>query len=133
MESRRMVWAGRAACMGEMRSAYKILVGKSEGKRPRGRPRRKWEDDIRIDVKEVTWRQWTGFIWLRMWADDSHRKTVSNLSHRLVNKVTKDIAVPAGSRTSFIQPLAGHFTAFTFTYLFIIIIIIIILITRLSQ
>jgi len=49
-KSRRMRWAGHAACMGEIRNAYKILVGKSEGKRPRGRPRRRWED-IRMDLR----------------------------------------------------------------------------------
>jgi hypothetical protein len=49
-KSRRMRWAGHAACMGERRNAYTILVGKSEGKRPRGRPRRRWED-IRMDLR----------------------------------------------------------------------------------
>jgi len=39
--------------MGEMRSVYKILVGKPEGKRPLGRPRRRWEDNIKIDLQEV--------------------------------------------------------------------------------
>jgi len=48
-----MRWAGHVACMGEMRSVYKILVGKPEGKRPLGRPRRRWEDNIKIDLQEV--------------------------------------------------------------------------------
>jgi hypothetical protein len=41
--------------MGEMRNVYNILAGKPEGKRPLGRPRHKWEDDIRMDLKEIGW------------------------------------------------------------------------------
>ena len=50
---RRLRWAGHAARMGEGRGAYRVLVGKPEGKRPLGRPRRRWEDNIRADLKEV--------------------------------------------------------------------------------
>jgi hypothetical protein len=50
MKSRRMRWAGNVARIGEMRSAYKILVGKPEGKRPLGRLRLKWVDNIRIET-----------------------------------------------------------------------------------
>jgi hypothetical protein len=49
IKSRRMRWAGHVACMGEERKLYKVLVGKPEGKRPLGRPRRRWEDGIRMD------------------------------------------------------------------------------------
>jgi hypothetical protein len=41
--------------MGEERKLYKVLVGKPEGKRPLGRPRRRWEDGIRMDLKEIGW------------------------------------------------------------------------------
>jgi hypothetical protein len=41
--------------MGEMRNAYEVSVGKPRRKRPSGRPRRRWEDDIRIDVREIRW------------------------------------------------------------------------------
>jgi hypothetical protein len=53
VKSRRMRWAGHVARMGEMRKVYKVLVGKPEGKRPLGRPRRMWEDVIRMDLREI--------------------------------------------------------------------------------
>ena len=51
--SRRMRWAGYVARMGEETGAYRVLVGKPEGKRPLGRPRRRWVDNIRMDLQEV--------------------------------------------------------------------------------
>ena len=48
-----MGWAGRVARMGERRGLYRVLVGKPEGKRLLGRPRRRWEDNIKIDLQEV--------------------------------------------------------------------------------
>ena len=53
IKSRRMGWAGHVAPMGEERGVYRILVGKPEGKRPLGRPRRRWVDNIRVDLQEV--------------------------------------------------------------------------------
>jgi len=50
-----MRWAGYAARMGEKRGVYRVLVGKPEGKRPLQRPRRRWEDNIKIDLQEVGW------------------------------------------------------------------------------
>jgi hypothetical protein len=55
IKSRRMRWAGHVARMGEKRNAYRLLVGKPEVKRPLGRPRRRWVDDIKIDLGEVGW------------------------------------------------------------------------------
>jgi hypothetical protein len=52
VKSRRMRWAGHVAHMGEDRGVYRVLVGKPEGKRPIGRPRRRWEDNIKIDLQE---------------------------------------------------------------------------------
>jgi len=49
----RMRWAGHIAHMGERRGVYRVLVGKPEGKRPLGRPRRRWEDDIKMNLQEV--------------------------------------------------------------------------------
>ena len=48
-----MRWAGHVAHMGEERGAYRVLLGKPEGKRPLGRPRRRWVDNIRMDLQEV--------------------------------------------------------------------------------
>ena len=53
VKSRRMRWAGHVARMGEARGVYRVLVWKPEGKRPLGRPRRRWEDNIKIDLQEV--------------------------------------------------------------------------------
>ena len=53
IKSRRMRWAGHVARMGEERGVYRVLVGKPEGKRPLGRPRRRWVDNIRTDLQEV--------------------------------------------------------------------------------
>jgi hypothetical protein len=52
---RRMRWARHVARKGEKKNAYRLLVGKPEGKRPLGRPRRRWVDNIRMDLGEVGW------------------------------------------------------------------------------
>ena len=53
IKSERMGWAGHVARMGEERGVYRVLVGKPEGKRPLGRPGRRWVDNIRMDLQEV--------------------------------------------------------------------------------
>jgi hypothetical protein len=55
MKARRVRWAGHVARMGEKRDAYRLLVGKPEGRRPLGRPGRRWLDNIRMDLLEVGW------------------------------------------------------------------------------
>jgi hypothetical protein len=52
--------------MGEKRNAYRLLVGKPEGKRPLARPRRRWMDNIRMDLVELDGVMWTGLVWLRI-------------------------------------------------------------------
>jgi hypothetical protein len=52
--------------MGERRSAYRILVGRPEGKGPLGRPRHRWEDNNKMDLQEMGWGAWTGLIWLKI-------------------------------------------------------------------
>jgi hypothetical protein len=58
IKSRRIRWAGHVACMGEGRNAYRILAGRPEGRKPLGRPRRRWEDNIKVDLQEVGWGAW---------------------------------------------------------------------------
>jgi hypothetical protein len=53
IKSRRMRWAGQVARMREGRGVYRVLVGRPEGKRPLGRPRRRWEDNIKMDLREI--------------------------------------------------------------------------------
>jgi hypothetical protein len=68
-------WEGRVARMGENRKVYKVLVGKPEGKRPLGRPRRRWEDAIRMDLREIGLG---GVDWIRLSQDrDRWRAVVS--------------------------------------------------------
>jgi hypothetical protein len=55
IKSRRVRWAGHVARMGEKRNAYRLLVGKPEGKKPLRRPRRRWVDNIKRDLGEVGW------------------------------------------------------------------------------
>jgi hypothetical protein len=55
MKSRRMRWAGHVARMGEGRHVYRLLVGKPEGKRPLERLRHRWEDGIKMDLREIGW------------------------------------------------------------------------------
>jgi hypothetical protein len=74
IKSRRMRWAGHVARMGEGRSFFRVLVGRPEGKRPLGRLRRSWEDNIKMDLREIgiygaNWIQlaqdrvqWRGFV-----------------------------------------------------------------------
>jgi hypothetical protein len=53
IKTRRMRWAGHVARMGEVRGAYNIFVGRPEGRRPLGRPRRRWKDNIKMDLREI--------------------------------------------------------------------------------
>jgi hypothetical protein len=66
VKSRRMRWAGHVAHMGEERIVYRVLVGKPEGKRPLRRPRRMWEDGIRMDLRQIGLG---GVDWIRLAQD----------------------------------------------------------------
>ena len=72
IKSRRMRWAGHVACMGEKRGVYRVLVGKPEGKRPLGTPRRRWEDNITMDLQEVECKNMDCIIWLRIGTAGGH-------------------------------------------------------------
>jgi hypothetical protein len=65
-KSRRIRWAGHVGRMGKRRGVYAVSVGKPEGKRPLERPRRRWEDNIKMDLQEVGWGAQNLLIWLRI-------------------------------------------------------------------
>jgi len=72
-----MRWAGHVARMGERRCVHRVLVGKPEGKRPLGRPRHRWEDNIKMDLQEVGCG---GMDWIEMAQDrDRWRALVSGV------------------------------------------------------
>jgi hypothetical protein len=77
--SRRMRWTEHVARMVVRRGAYRILVGKSEGKRPLQKPRCRWEDISKTDIQSV-WRLWTGLIWLGIRRDVELLQTRSETS-----------------------------------------------------
>jgi hypothetical protein len=75
IKSRRMRWAGHVARMGVGRNVYRVLVGQTEGKRPREKPRHRWEDGIKIDLRESGWG---GVEWIHLAQDrDRWRAVVS--------------------------------------------------------
>jgi hypothetical protein len=74
MKSRRMGWVGYVARMGEKRNAYRIFVGKPEGKGPLGRPRRRWEDNIKMD-RDIGWG---GMDWIDMAQNRDQWKALVN-------------------------------------------------------
>jgi hypothetical protein len=84
IKARRMRWAGHVARMGERRYAYRLLVGKPDGRRPLGRPRRRWVDNIRMDLVEVGWGDvdWTGLSKNR----DRWRALVNSVGNYRVSK-----------------------------------------------
>jgi hypothetical protein len=78
----RMRWARHEARMGEMRNAYKILVGKPGTKRPLGGSRRRWENNIRMDLREIGWE---GVDWMHLAEDrDQCRAVVNTVMNRRV-------------------------------------------------
>jgi hypothetical protein len=75
MKARRMRWAGHVALMGEKRNAYRLLVGKPEGRRPLGRPRRRWLDNVRMVLVEVGW----GYVdWIGLAQDRDRWRALVN-------------------------------------------------------
>ena len=72
VKSRRMRWAGHVARMGEGRGVHRVVVRKPEGKRPLGRPRRSWEDNIKMDLQEVGGVVGTEWSWLRIGTGGGH-------------------------------------------------------------
>jgi hypothetical protein len=75
IKSRRMMWAGHVARMGEWGNVYRVLVGKPEGKRPLERPRCRWEDGIKMDLREIGWG---GVEWIHLAQDRDRWQAVVN-------------------------------------------------------
>ena len=85
VKSRRMRWAGHVVRMGEGRGVHRVLVGNPEGKRPLGRPRRRWEDNIKMDLQEVGW---SCGDWMELAQDrDRWRALVSTVRNLRVPKM----------------------------------------------
>jgi hypothetical protein len=64
MKSRRVRQVGHMTCMGEERKVYKVFMGRPKGKRPLGRPKHRWENGIRMDLREIGWE---GVEWVQLW------------------------------------------------------------------
>jgi hypothetical protein len=75
IQSRRMRLAGYVERMGETRNAYSISVGKPEGKRPLGRPRRRWVDNIKMELREI---EWDGMDWIDLAQDRDQWRALVN-------------------------------------------------------
>jgi hypothetical protein len=75
IKSRRIRWAEQLARMGEKRKPYRILVEKPEGKRPLGRPRRRWVDNVKMDLREIGW---DGTDWIDLVQDRDQWRALVN-------------------------------------------------------
>jgi hypothetical protein len=75
IKSRKIKWAWHVAQVGEKRNAYRIWVGKLEGKRPLGRPRRRWVDNIKMDLGEIGW---DGMDWIEVAQDRDQWRALVN-------------------------------------------------------
>jgi len=76
IKSRRMRWAGYVERMGEGRGVYRVLVGKLEGRRPLGRPRLRWEDNIKMDLQRVGYG---GMDWIELAQDRDRWRALVNV------------------------------------------------------
>jgi hypothetical protein len=86
IKSKRMRWAGHVAPMRAKRNAYSILVGNQEGKRPLGRPRRRWVDNIKMDLIEIGW---DGMDWIHLVLDRNQWKALVNAVMNLSDSIKR--------------------------------------------
>jgi hypothetical protein len=80
IKSRRMRWVGHVARMGPKRNSYRILVGKPEGKRLLGKPRRRWVDNVKIDLREIGWG---GMDWIDLAQESDQWRALVNTEMNL--------------------------------------------------
>jgi hypothetical protein len=92
IKSRRMRWAGHVARMGDKINAYRLLVGKPEGNRPLGRPRRRWLDNIKMDLLEIGWG---GVDWIGLAQDRDRWSALVNSVLKLLEnyRVSKQLGI----------------------------------------
>ncbi|KAJ4450192.1 hypothetical protein ANN_01599 [Periplaneta americana] len=127
IKSRRLRWAGYVARTGESRNAHRVLVGRPEGKRPLGRPRRRWEDNIKMDLREVGYDdrdwinlaqerdQWRGYVMAAMNLRNAWNIVSKNSRYlqRLVNSMPtrlQDDRASDASSILFLHPLTADAT-----------------------
>ncbi|KAJ4428654.1 hypothetical protein ANN_25647 [Periplaneta americana] len=104
IKSRRLRWAGHVARMGESRNAYRVLVGRPEGKRPLGRPRRRWEDNIKMDLREF--KVCHGSLYDVMWLVDEPREfNLPTLPHRCITYVPEKLPSKYGVHSEEYLPI----------------------------
>jgi len=72
IKSRRLRWAGHVTRLGDNSGAYRVLVGKPEGKRPVGRPRPRWDDNSNMDLHDVGCGVWNGSRWIKIGTGSGH-------------------------------------------------------------
>jgi hypothetical protein len=106
IKSRRMRCAGHVACMGEGTNVYRVLVEKPEGKRSFERPRRRWEDGIKIDIREISW---VDVKWIRLAQDRDRWRAVVNAVMNLRVLVPRSLLVSQSA--SITGPLKNIYAA----------------------
>jgi hypothetical protein len=80
IKSRRMRWAGHVAHMGEGRNVCRVLVGKPKGERQLGKPSHRWEDGVKMDLREIGW---AGVEWIHLAQDRDHWRALVNAVMKL--------------------------------------------------
>jgi hypothetical protein len=75
IKTRKMIREGHVARVGERSGTYRVLVRKLEEKKPIGRPRSRWENNIKMYLQDVGWRAWTGLIWIGVGTRGRHLST----------------------------------------------------------
>jgi hypothetical protein len=105
IKSKRMRWAGHVARMGEGRGVYRVLVGRPEGKRPLGRPRHRWEDNIKMDPSEI---EIDGANWIRLAQDRVQWRALVNTVVNLLDPQESRIFLTSGVKISFSNNILHH-------------------------
>jgi len=99
IKSRRMRWVGRVVRIGDWRDAYRISVGRHEGKRPLGRPRRRWEDNIKMDIQEIVWAWIDLAQYMNKWRDTAKAIMILRIPQNLGNFLTSSGNISYSKRT----------------------------------